>query len=511
MNLLSLVKAESYTKGTILSVVYNIVSKGILFLLTVIIARYFGSNIKTDIYFFVFATMILFSSFINSVDVSVIIPESMRLREHDGDEKAAVFLNFFLLGYLAIGILFTLAMFLFGTKLFGTISKFSDDDIQVYRNYFLLGSLFFIFHVLTTYLNSILTSLKYFSLPLIVGAIKNCIVIVCVIMLRADYDVLGVIIGGLISYVVNLCLQIYVMHKIAGWKFVFKIPNIRKSIWRNLIYAELGQITTVASSLFPLYLLSGFGSGIISIMNYGKNIADIPNTVITAQLTNVAGIKLNQQAAEEDYTGMNAIFLKTGKLLVFLLVPIGFYLFVFAKPVVELFYQSGIFKGEALNNSAVFLRLLAVTVFILGINAAVTRVLIAMQAIRQAFLYELALNILLIAVIWACTKQFGSYGYPYGVIITNLVNCYAMYFLCRKLAAHIDYTALLRYTCIVVLANAGIAAGLYLLYSYVNLNCILQIISGFLLYALILLVFSSKFKLDTGLLYVYHYVKEKFN
>ena len=52
MIFLRLIKSESYKRGTVLSVLFNIVSKGILFLLTIIIARYFGSNIKTDIYFF---------------------------------------------------------------------------------------------------------------------------------------------------------------------------------------------------------------------------------------------------------------------------------------------------------------------------------------------------------------------------------------------------------------------------------------------------------------------------
>ena len=83
MNFLRLIKAESYTRGMTLSVLFNIISKGILFLLTIIIARYFGSTIKTDIYFFVFTTMILFSSFINNIDTVVLIPESMRLREKE--------------------------------------------------------------------------------------------------------------------------------------------------------------------------------------------------------------------------------------------------------------------------------------------------------------------------------------------------------------------------------------------------------------------------------------------
>src|SRR6187402_2912759 len=120
-----LIRSESYKRGTALSVLFNIISKGILFLLTIIIARYFGSNIKTDIYFFVFTSMLLFSGFINNIDTAVLIPESMRLRRQLGDAASMGFLNCFLLIYLAIGILFTVGMYFFGTVVFGLISKFS--------------------------------------------------------------------------------------------------------------------------------------------------------------------------------------------------------------------------------------------------------------------------------------------------------------------------------------------------------------------------------------------------
>lgn len=502
MSFSRLIRSESYKKGTVLSVLFNIISKGILFLLTIIIARYFGSNIKTDIYFFVFASMVLFSGFINNIDTAVLIPESMRLREKAGNETAAAFLNFFLLIYFIIGILFTVVMYFFGTTVFGWISKFSEADIITYRNYFWIGSLFFIFNVLTNYLNSILTSLKYFSLPLLISSFKSCVVIVCIFLLRAKYDVLAVFIGGLISYAVNLLIQIYVLKEIAGWNFMTRASRIKKSVWNNVFYAELGQLTTVASSMFPLYLLSGFGSGVISVMNYGKNIADIPNTLITAQFANVSGIKLNEEFARNDTAGMNDTFLRTSKLIVFILVPIGFYCFVFATPLVALFYQSRNFNAMAVTESVFFLKFLAITIFSIGINAMVTRLFIAVQAIRQAFFYQAALNILLIAVIWICTKYYGAYGYPYAITIVNMINFMAMYFICRKLVPQINYAALLKYTGLLILINAIIAGALYAALHYFMLDGLLNIIFGFLLYLIILLILNKNFKLNTELGYI---------
>jgi len=482
MNFSRLIKVESYTRGMALSVLFNIISKGILFLLTIIIARYFGSDIKTDIYFFVFATMILFSSFINNIDTAVLIPESMRLREKEGEEKATAFLNYFLLIYAGIGILFTLVMYFFGTTVFGLISKFSETGISTYKNYFWLGSFFFIFHVLTNYLNNILTSLKYFSLPMAISSIKSCIVIICIFLLKADYDVLSVIIGGLISYAINLIIQLYILYTIAGWRFTFTKPHIRKTIWSNVFYSELGQAATVASSMFPLYLLSGFGSGVISVMNYGKNIADIPNTLVTSQFANVSGIQLNEQAAREDHAGMNKTFQDMSKLMVFLLVPLGCFMFVFAEPVVELFYKHGSFTQEDVIAAAKFMKLLSITIFSIGINAVVTRIFIAMQAIRQAFFYQLILNVVLIAAIWGFTKQYGEYGYPYGVILVNCINFIGMYFICKKYFKGIEYGKLLTYSAKILAVNLPIAALLYYVLLPADITSLYKLLIGSIIY-----------------------------
>lgn len=504
------IKAESYKRGTLFSVLYNILSKGILFLLTIIIARYFGSNIKTDIYFFVFGAMLLFSGFINNIDAAVLIPESMRLREKNGDAAAMSFLNFFLWVYLSIGILFTAAMYLFGTKVYGLISRFSEEDILAYRNYFLTGSLFFIFHLLTNYINTILTSLRYFSVPMLVSSIKSAIAIICIFLLKGGYDVLSVFWGGLISYAFNLFFLLLILHRSAGWKFNFQLQRIGKKTGNNIFYASLGQAATLASSLFPLYLLSGFGSGVISVMNYGKNIADIPNTLVTTQIASVSGIKLNEEAARHNAAAMNDTFVSTSKMLVFILVPMGFFLFAFARPIVEFFYQSRHFTAGSITDAAVFLQLLAITLFSTGINAMVTRIFIAVQAIRQAFVYQVMLNILLIIVIWLCTRFYDAYGYPLGIIIINVVNYAGMYFICKKIAPAIDYMVVLKYSGLMILVNAFIAAALYFAMDFFPFGVVAKLLFGFLAYLLILLALNRRFHFNAGLGQFINHVAKRF-
>ena len=59
-------------------------------------------------------------------------------------------------------------------------------------------------------------------------------------------------------------------------------------------------------------------------------------------------------------------------------------MFVFAEPIVELFYNRGNFTQQAVVDSAKFMQLLSITIFSIGVNAIVTRIFVAIQAIRQS-------------------------------------------------------------------------------------------------------------------------------
>ena len=511
MNPLGLIRTESYKKGMLLSVFFNFIAKGILFLLTILIAKFFGGDIKTDIYFFIYGTMVLLSGFINTVDIVVLVPESMRVREKQGSEAATGFLNYFFRIYIIAGLLFVAVVYFFAVPIFSFLSRFSEADILQYKNYFLLGSAYFFFMVLTNYINNILTSLKFFTIPMIISGINSCIVIAGIFLLYERFDVLSILIAGVVAYSINLIFLLLLMKNIARWKFFSGSSAINKAVWGNISFAGLGQLATLASSFFPLYLLSGFGQGMISAMNYGKNIADIPNTLVTSQLTNVSGIQLNEQAARQDIAGMNESFVHTGKLLLFILIPIGCFLFVFAEPVVRLFYLRGSFTEADVSTSAKFLQLLSVTIFSIGINSLVSRIFIATQAVKRAFIYQVVLNSFLIIAIWLFTKYYGAYGYPYAIILMNCINFIAMFFICKKIAPQINYSAVLKYAGLLLLINVAISAGLFfaqpLLQAGVFGNCIIP----FLVYLFILLLLNKIFHLNSDLARAIQYVQKRFN
>jgi putative peptidoglycan lipid II flippase len=248
--------------------------------------------------------------------------------------------------------------------------------------------------------------------------------------------------------------------------------------------------------MFPLYLLSGFGSGVISVMNYGKNIADIPNTLVTSQFANVSGIKLNEQVARQDYAGMNETFLRISKLMVFILVPMGCFMFVFAEPIVELFYKRGNFTQQAVIDSAKFMQLLSITIFCIGINAIITRIFIARQAMKQTLIYQVIMSVILIFLILGLIEYYGPYGYGYAVITINMMNIAGMFFMCRIIAPEINYMALVKYTGLIILINGIIATAVYFVSVWLQMAVVFKMVGLFACWLIVLLVLNKILHLD---------------
>ncbi len=510
MNFLWLIKTESFKRGMVLSVIFNIIAKGILFLLIIFIARLFGSNIKTDIYFFVYTTMILLSGFISAIDTSVLIPQSMHLREKQGNEAAISFLNFFFRIYILIGLLVVIITFFFGTKIFGLVSKFAATDILLYKNYFLAGALYFFFMILTNYINAILTSLKYFTIPMIISGINSCVVIAGIFLLHARFDVLSIFLGGIAAYSFNLVLLTGILKKKAGWNYFIKTAPVSKQTRGNIFFTTLGQLATFASSFLPLFLLSGFGNGVISIMNYGKNIADIPNTLITSQLTSVSGVQLNEQAANADTGNMNTTFIKSARGLIFVLIPVAAFVFVFSEPIVEIVYNRGAFTVDGIKTAAMYLQYFSIVIFPIGINAMVTRVFISIQLIKQSLTYQLYMNAILIIAIIIFVKYYNGLGYPLGVMVINTINLGTLFFLCKKFVPFINYSMILKYSLLIIAVNVPIIATVYGIVIYTGLSNILQLLIAAILYAILLLTVNWFLKLNNDFIDLLAGLKNKF-
>ena len=107
----------------------------------------------------------------------------------------------------------------------------------------------------------------------------------------------------------------------------------------------------------------------------------------------------------------------------------------------------------------------------------------------------LILNGLLILAICIFTKYYSAYGYPYGIIVMNVLNFFLLFVVCKRLAAHINYKALLKYAGLIFLINIPLAAGFYFLEQFFVTGVFMTLFISFVLYCMILLFLNKQWHL----------------
>lgn len=435
----NIIRPESFSVATVLSTSFNVVSKGLAFLVNIVIASSFGANEQTDLYFFLFSLTILLTIFITSMDSSVIIPEFMRREIQSDKESAFLFISFFFLIYICVGISISLLIFFFPIEIFSHISKFSFFFLQSKRTMLLLFAPLVPLTVLTSFLLDYLTSRKMFTMSVLCGILNSLVVIVTVFFLRSSYGVESVLVGQIVGYTIQLMLLI----AIGKSRFNFNLGKYKnivgRSVLKNIGFAQLGNVSTFISSFLPYYLFSGIEKGTITALNLGQKAADIPTQIITVQFSNVLGIKLNELYSQKQYAEFGNIFAITLKALLTILSMFMFLLVFNSNFIVTILYKRGMFDQEAINRTSWFLKYLCFLIPLNAISASVARVFMATQRIKESFWYQLSLSVFSVILMLILVPYYGVPGYIFTILFTFSLNAIFVYFLMKKYFPFVDY------------------------------------------------------------------------
>lgn len=480
-----------------MSTIFNVFNKGLVFINSLVIAFFFGAQLKMDIYFYAYNTIVILSTFITNLNAAVLIPESMRLRSQAGDKEAIRFLTFFIYLYAAVTILLCLIFLINPVKTFDMVSGFNKGDIQQQVQILVLSiPLIFLMPVINL-LTDILTSYKFFTIPMIAGIVNGLFSILFVTLFHKMLDVLSILTGLLLSYSLNFVLLVSLMRKRLNWNFRFHFAKVGKRVWQNVFFAQAGNITSSLSSYAPLYLLSGFGNGIITSMNFALQISSMPTTLITNQFSAVAGIKFNESYADGNYRSLNETFQSTATFLLFILLPMSGIFFLFSPQIVSILFERGAFGHKGVFYTSAFLRYLGLMLPLMVINTLFARLFMASHKIMQAFWYQICTNIILIIALYVIIHRFGVLAYPAAQVSVYLLNVVGCYFLEKWYFRMIDYTRVLRYFLVLILINAAVGAGVYFFIRSTGLkSTIATLLLGGGLYCALIGLISLKFRLN---------------
>jgi putative peptidoglycan lipid II flippase len=489
-------KIESYKRGIIFSSGFNILSKFLLFLQSVAIAYYFGTQSKTDVFFYCTAVITLMAVFINTLDISVLIPESMRIREQESEKESMLFLNFFIYLYFFIGVVITTVICISPVNSFLFLSKFSKSILEQNISILLCSLPLFLLMLFTTFLVNILASYKFFTMPMIIAMVNNSLALLFLILFHSYFNVLSILIGLLFAYFLNIILLVYLMKKSLHWNFSFKIISLEKRVLHNMFYAQAGNMASALAAYAPMYLLSGFNAGVITCLNFGQKVADIPRQLIIAQFSSIVGIKFNELYPKKDFKTINDVYIKAVKLLLFILVPVSTLFYLFSYDIIYFLFKRGTFNEASVILSVDFFKYLSLLLPLFAIIAVTGSLYFSAQIIKFTFGYQIFANVLFIVLLYLALKYFNLMGYAFSLLFINIINVLTIQLFLKWLFPFIEFKIVLKYLGITILVNILIALIIYYLRGWMHFNIPFDFILWSGVYLLLLTSFNFVFPIN---------------
>jgi len=507
---MSFLRIESYRRGIIVSTIFNLFAKGLLFVVSLLVAYFFGSGEQTDVYFYAYNVVVLISGFFTMLNSTVLIPEAMRIRVQSEHESSS-FLIFFIYLYFAVSVILSAFFFLSPVSTFTTISNFEISTLQQYRVILQLAIPLIILMTLTNLLTEILISYRFFSITMVVSIVNSLISIAFLFLFRSEFAIASLLIGLLCGFSINLIVLFVLIKKYLKWDFSFSVFPVGNRIWRNVVLAQAGNITTMLNSYVPLFLLSGFNPGIITALTFAQQLSILPNSLLTNHFTSVAAIKFNELYSQKAFDDLNKIFVSTAEFLVFILMPISGIMFFFSTEIVTVIFKHGRFDQSGVTNASIFLKYLGLQLPLMAINNLFSRLLMAGHKVAQSFLYQIAFNVVLIVILFIGIETLGLVGYPLALAFTYFLNIFACFFLEKYFFNIIQYTSILKKFFAVLTVNFIVVFVIYLIIERMGIdNFIVKLILVGFLYVISLHILNSLFLLnDTALMFVRKFLGKK--
>lgn len=288
----------TYRKGAVYSSAFSMGSKCTAFVMQLLIAYYLGANAGTDIYFYLYNIAILIGGLVQTLSTSILIPKAMYLRSHAPAQAEMQFHNSFLYALLLLA--------LGGGLLFGVIGgrqapewimNFQLQDIRAYISVYYLFFPLTLLLILNLYVGEILVSFNYFTLGLSCNFMMNLSGVIALLWFRQQGDVAVIMCSSCCACMMNLVMQLWFMKKKLHWRFTLVKFSLIGPQSKALAGVAVNQGIIIFASTLPMYLLSQYQPGVITVINYAQKFIQAPLTLIQ-QVASVLQIKLNTLYAQ---------------------------------------------------------------------------------------------------------------------------------------------------------------------------------------------------------------------
>ena len=435
--MLSLFKTTSYKKGAALAVGATAVWKLTSFASSILIAIYFGASARTDVYFYLLMLIGFGVTFLQRLNTAVLIPEAMFLTDQNPTDSRR-FLTFWFYIYVLIALLLGVIGLTFPVEAGVLCSRF--DPVILQREHWLLMAAFFLFatNLLVYYLTSVAEMYKFFTIAWL-GPLNAICPLLMLLFFGRQIGIISMMYGFLAANAVQLIVLLVLLKKNLHWDFIPHPYKLHARLQKNLLGGQILGIMGIVNSLLPMYLLSGMGAGIVSALNYCRQLTDSPSEIVTNRVINVSKIELTENASRGQTNVYNKNYLSTNHLLLFILTPLTVFTAYFAADIVALFFQHGHFNAWNAADTVAFLRPMIFTVILMVPAGLQSNTISAWLKIKECLPYSLASSLTFTLSVLVLMPYLGPFSYPYFIIGELIFSFVLGYFMFRKFFPFVNY------------------------------------------------------------------------
>ncbi|MBU1017090.1 MAG: lipid II flippase MurJ [Patescibacteria group bacterium] len=438
------------------------------FVISAIIAAFYGATGNTDSYFYALSLVLIFTTGTTGILKAVFIPVFLRFKKESPNEEKDILGSF----YSAFGV------FLFG--LWGIFILISVLLTFVFKLHLggmeplLLGKLLLqmsFLIILTGFVecySTIYNAYQHFVIPLITPLIRSFVFIGFVFATRSFLGVQSLSIGNVLGEFIQLFLLLIALYRAGiSLSFSFRIHKAVKRMIKIAFPPFLSNAMTRVNNLVDGTFIAPLLVGGVTILNYSSKIAGIPEMLLTGAFLTVILSYWSLSRVEE---GMNKVadsLKKVFLVLGFIFIPLLFFMYFLRLPLVQLMYERKNFTYELSVNTARFLGVYLIGILPLILGRVLTRAFLVIEDTWTPFWvgnFRFVLNIVANLIL---IKFLGFIGIPISTTITSFAMFFYMYFALRKkikligeLSIVNDYAKML---------GAGLVSGyiVKLLYGYI--------------------------------------------
>ena len=410
-------RIQSFKQAAFWSTAIGAFSQGLALLFGMLMAAIFGAQDSTDVLYYCLGVFGLLSALIQQVNVSVLVPETMRRREQTGEWDAMAFINRFLAVFSGVVLAVTGLMLLHPAGVLTAISRFPVEMMERNRELVLWLVIAFPLQMMAQLLLDILVSYRFLTLPAVLSCVGRVINIVFMLAFHRRWGVMSAAMGMVIGFGLQIVVNVWLLRRIVHWRWRAWRTRIGALVYQNILWTELGTVASALASYLPLYLFSGFSVGALTALNYAQRMSRVPMDLLTAQFSSVTAVKFNELMARRQEDELNLSFGRIVRVAVFILMPLSILMALVGFDLISILFGRGRFQGEALRLTALLFSVFVLNLPLTGFMTVLARYLVAHQAIRYGVLWQIFSNGLNMVVVAISIYYWGAIGYPVGLFI----------------------------------------------------------------------------------------------